>query len=35
MHVQHVTEALIDLRMRFNYYASIGSVVFIIGEPIS
>ena len=35
MHVRHVTEALIDLRVRFNYYASMGSVVFIIGEPIS
>lgn len=35
MHVRHVTEALTDLRMRFNCYASIGSVVFIIGEPIS
>lgn len=35
MHVRHVTEALVDLRMRFNYYASIGSVVLIIGEPIS
>lgn len=35
MHVRHVAEALIDLRMRFIYYASIGSVVFIIGEPIS
>ena len=35
MHMRHVEEALIDLRMRFNYYASIGSVGFIIGEPIS
>jgi len=35
MHVRHVAEALIDLSMRFNYYASIRSVVFIIGETIS
>ena len=34
MHVSHLAEALIDLRMGFNYYASIGSVVFI-DEPIS
>ena len=33
--MRHLEEALIDLRMGFNYYASIGSVVFIIDEPIS